>query len=73
MDKLLRFMDTIPGWLQPIGFSFSIICFIAAAILMQTGEAGASKSKKWIGYIVISIAIIALAASLVTSIRGAAE
>mgnify|MGYP000880625125 CR=1 FL=1 len=73
MDKLLNFIDTIPGWLQPIGFGLSIVCFIGAGILMQTGQEGASKAKKWVGYIVCGIAIIALAASLVASIRGAAE
>lgn len=73
MDKLLSFLDTVPGWMRSVGFGVSVICAIAAFILMQTGVEGAAKSKKWLGYICIAVAGICLAASLVASIRGAAE
>lgn len=71
MDSIVNFLNQLPGWMQKIGFALSIVLIGAAAILMMTGQEGSAKSKKWLLYIVMGIGILFMAASIVSTVRGA--
>lgn len=71
MDNVVNFLGQMPGWLQKIGYALSIVMISCAAVLMMTGQEGSAKSKKWLMYIVMGVGILFLAASIVSTVRGA--
>lgn len=70
MDNLVNFLNKIPAMLQKLSIPLAIIMMICSAILMMTGQRGGEKAKIWIAYILIAIALVFLAAGLVTSVQG---
>jgi glucose uptake protein GlcU len=73
MEKIMQFLDKVPTWLQPIGFATALISAIIAGILFFGGKKSAESGKTMLAYVAVGIAIIAMAAAIVTTVRGAAE
>ena len=73
MDKTVNFLNQIPGWLQKVGIPIAVIMIAAAAILMMTGQQGGARAKQMLGYVLIGLAVLFLAASIVSTVQSALQ
>lgn len=73
MTKVTTFIDKIPGWIQPIGYSLAGVFAICAFIQNMTGTEGSSKAKKWLANILFGLCGIFLAGSILLTIKSSLE
>ena len=70
LNKITDFLSKIPDNLKTIGFWVAVIMLGGAAIYMMTGQEGSAKSKKWIAYICIGLAVLFFGVEIATSIKN---
>lgn len=57
-------------WATDVGWVIAILCLVLAAICFMLGQESMQKGKKWIIGILIGVALLMIAPSVIVAIRG---
>ena len=63
-------VEKFTTWATDIGWVIAILCMILAGICFMFGPESMQKAKKWIIGILIGIALLMIAPSVIVAIRG---
>lgn len=72
MDKLVAFLNNVPGWMQTVGTICAIISLGVGAFMLMGGREHQQKAKSHLGYVLLAVGVLFMASALVATVKNAA-